>query len=225
MSAPVNRTLHRVVWSVLILVIAGLVAGFVRQQWRGVERRGFTRLEQFRKVPDFTLTERTGQPFDSSALKGKIWLADFFFTACPGPCLVMNGRVQEVQGALRKTGQDVQMVSFSINPEGDTPEVLRRYAERFHAETGKWFFLTGDRAKIYDVAKNGFMLAVQEDQKDEAADGAAATPHPPQFTHSTMIALVDRQGVVRGYYNSTNPEVVQKLLLDIGNLLREQPRA
>lgn len=214
-AAPVNRTLHWVLWSVLVLVIGGLVIGFVRQQWRGAERRSFTRLGHFQTVPAFVLTERTGQPFSSEALRGKIWLADFFFTACPGPCLVMNRRLTEVQEALHKMNNDVRMVSFTIDPEDDTPEVLQRYATRFQAEKGKWFFLTGERQRIYDVAKGGFLLAVQPEPSEPGAS--------PSFVHSTNIALVDRKGEVRGYYDSTSPEVVQQLLLDIGNLLREQP--
>lgn len=215
-SAPVNRTLHWVLWSVLVLVIAGLVVAFVRQQWRGAERRGVSRLEHFQSVPPFTLTQQSGQPFDSRALAGKIWLADFFFTSCPGPCLVMNRRLTEVQEALHKMDGDVRLVSFSIDPEDDTPEVLRRYAKRFQAQEGKWFFLTGERQRIYDVAKQGFKLAVQPD-----APGTETAP--PLFTHSTNIALVDRRGQVRGYYDSTSPEVIQEILLDIGNLLREGP--
>lgn len=215
-GAPVNRTLHWVLWSILVLVIGGLVAGFVRQQWRGAERRSFTRLDHFKTVPAFTLTERTGKPFDSASLKGKIWLANFFFAACPGPCPLMNRRMTEIQEDLHKMKGDVRLVSFTIDPEDDTPEVLQRYAKRFQAEEGKWFFLTGERQRIYDVAKGGFMLVVEP---EPSAPGA-----PPAFVHSTKIALVDRKGEVRGYYDSTHPEVVQQVLLDIGNLLREQPR-
>jgi protein SCO1/2 len=220
----VNRTLHWVLWSALALVIAGLLIGFVRQQWRGAGRRDAGHLPRYRQVPAFVLTAQAGKPFDSSSLKGKIWLADFFFTACPGPCLTMNSRLQEVQESLRKADKEVRMVSFTINPEDDTPEVLRRYAERFHAATGQWFFLTGERAKIYNVARNGFMLAVQEDSAEAHAAANAKPPEPPQFTHSTKIALVDREGAVRGYYDSASPEIVQQILLDIGSLLRESAR-
>ncbi|MBE7158994.1 MAG: SCO family protein [Rhodospirillales bacterium] len=221
-AAPVNRTLQWVVWSALGLIILALGVGVVRQQWRAAERHGGgSELGHYNRVPEFALTERSGQPFDSASLKGKVWLASFFFTACPGPCLRMNSRLQEVQQALNKDRQgDVQIVSFSIAPEMDTPEVLRKYAERFHASPDHWSFLTGDRDKIYDLAHQVFTFAVKKvDDPDD----------PNAYVHSTRVALVDRDGVVRGSFDTTNPdgtpneEVVQQILTSVGELLREPP--
>ncbi len=223
-AAPVNRTLQWTVWSALGLIVLGLLAGLVRQQWRAAERHGGgAALDHFNRVPDFSLTERSGQPFGSSELKGKVWLASFFFTACPGPCLRMNDRLQEIQHALDhdKHG-DVRIVSFSIAPEMDTPEVLRKYAERFHASPSQWLFLTGDRTRIYDLAHEVFTLAVKK--VDDPAD-------PNAYVHSTRIALVDREGIVRGSFDATNPdgtpndEVIQQVLTGVGELLREAPDA
>lgn len=219
-AAPVSRTLQWVVWSVLGLIVLALLAGFVRQQWQAAERRGGTTLEHYNRVPDFTLTERSGKPFDSAAaLKGKVWLASFFFTACPGPCLQMNSRLQEIQQALNKDKRDeVSIVSFSINPEMDTPEVLRKYAERFHASEDHWFFLTGARDKIYALAHDIFQFTVKK--VDDPED-------PNAYIHNTRIALVDREGVIRGSYDVTMPdgtpnaEVVQQVLTGVGELLRE----
>ncbi len=217
-GAPLNRTLQWAVWSVLGLAIAGLFVFAVRQQWQKAERVADTALPRFKSVPPFTFTERTGLPFDSASLKGKVWLANFFFTACPGPCLEMNGKVQEIQQDLEKDkGDSVRIVSFSIAPEMDTPAVLTKYAARFHAEPGRWFFLTGDRDAIYHVAHDVFMLPVLK------TDPATKEADQGEYIHTTKIALVDREGVVRGYYDSTNAEVVQKVLLDVGNLLREKP--
>ena len=217
-GAPINRTLQWVVWSALGLAILGLFAFAVRQQWQQAERQPDKPLGRFNTVPPFTFTERTGQPFDSTTLRGKVWLANFFFTACPGPCLAMNSRMQEIQQDLEKDkAHQVEMVSFSIAPEMDTPPVLTKYAARFHAETGRWFFLTGDRDAIYHVAHDVFMLPVlkTDPAKREADQG--------EYIHTTKIALVDRQGVVRGYFDSTDPEVVQRVLTDVGVLLREKP--
>ena len=224
-AAPVNRTLQWVVWSALGLIVLALAVGLVRQQWRAAERHAGTAsaLDHFNRVPEFTLTERSGQPFDSASLKGKVWLASFFFTACPGPCPRMNARLQEVQQALNKDKHgDVRIVSLSIAPEMDTPEVLRKYAERFHASPDHWLFLTGDRNRIYDLAHQVFTFAVQK--VDDPAD-------PNAYVHSTRIALVDRDGVVRGSFDTTNPdgtpneEVVQQVLTGVGELLRESPGA
>ena len=223
-AAPVNRTLQWIVWSALGLIVLALGAGLVRQQWRSAERQGgASELDHFNKVPAFTLTERSGQSFDSASLKGKVWLASFFFTACPGPCLRMNARLQEIQQALNKDKHgDVRIVSMSIAPEMDTPEVLRKYAERFHASPDHWLFLTGDREKIYDLAHKVFTFAVQK--VDDPVD-------PNAYVHSTRVALVDRDGVVRGSFDTTNPdgtpneEVVQRVLTGVGELLRETPGA
>ncbi len=219
-TVPVSRTLQWVVWSALGLVVAGILVSFVRQQWRGQERRSYTTLDRFNQVPPFTLTERTGQPFDSGSLAGKVWLADFFFTACPGPCLVMNGKMELLQQALARDHADVRLVSFSVAPEMDTPEVLRKYAARFHAPADRWFFLTGDQPKIYDLARHAFMLPTVDNQHNPERKSDEG-----DFIHSEKIALVDRHGVVRAYFDSTNPEVVQQVLTAVGNLLREEPDA
>jgi cytochrome oxidase Cu insertion factor (SCO1/SenC/PrrC family) len=110
----------------------------------------------------------------------------------------------------------VRLVSFSIAPEMDTPAVLRKYAQRFQAPADKWSFLTGDHARIYDIAQHGFLLPL--------VDNGAADPGQ-QFIHSTRISLVDRMGAVRGTFDSTQPEVTQQVLTAIGQLLREQPPA
>ena len=131
----------------------------------------------------------------------------------------MNGRMQEIQQDLEKDkAHRVEMVSFSIAPEMDTPPVLTKYAARFHAETGRWFFLTGDRDAIYHVAHDVFMLPVLK------TDPNAKEPDQGEYIHTTKIAVVDPQGVVRGYYDSTDPEIVQRVLTDVGNLLRESQR-
>jgi protein SCO1/2 len=217
--APINRTLQWTLLAALVLTIAGITAAFAFQQWKKSERHDFRALDRFKTVPAFELTERSGRAFDAgSELKGKIWFADFFFTTCPGPCLLMNKRMQELQEAVtRKTGDDVRLVSFTVFPQHDTPEVLSRYAERFHAQPGRWFFLTGEKSKIYDLANKTFLLSAV----DAASD--AEKTQSGDFVHSTKIALVDRQGVVRGYYDSASSEAVQHALTDLGNLLREQP--
>ena len=215
---PLNPTLQWVLWSVLILVIGGLTVNFVRQQWRGVVPHDPTPLERFNPVPEFSFTERSGQPFGTAQLQGKVWIANFFFTTCPGPCLRMNAKMMELQEALKGDRANIPLVSFSVYPEQDTPEVLRHYADRVKARPGQWFFLTGERSKIYDVAKKGFMLITME-----APGEAGRASEEGQFIHSTKLALVDRQGMVRHYYDSENTEVVQQVLSDLGTLLREQP--
>jgi protein SCO1/2 len=162
-------------------------------------------------VPEFQLTNQNGQPFGSGELKGKIWIADFIFTSCPGPCPLISSRMAETQRPLEKS--DVHLVSFTVDPETDTPEVLREYAERLHARPGRWDFLTGPVNAIYDLTRNGFKLAI--------SDGADEMGTP---VHSTRAVLIDRHAAIRGYYDITAPDGVTKLLADTSHLLREQPQ-
>ena len=162
-------------------------------------------------VPSFQFTNQNGQPFGSPQLAGKIWIADFVYTTCPGPCPMISSRMSELQKSLEKT--DVHLVSFSVDPDKDTPEVLRRYAERLQAEPGRWDFLTGPKSAIYKLSHDGFKLAV--------SDGSDAQGIP---VHSTRIVLVDRHGQIRGYYDTTEADAMTKLVADTNHLLREQPK-
>jgi len=162
-------------------------------------------------VPPFQLVNQNGQLFGSAQLNGKIWIADFIFTSCRGPCPLISTRMSELQKPLEKT--DVHLVSFSVDPETDTPEVLRGYAEKLHAEPKRWDFLTGPKPTIYKLSHDGFKLAI--------SDGSDAEGIP---VHSTRMVLVDRHGQIRGYYEGTEADAMTKLLADTNHLLREQPK-
>jgi protein SCO1/2 len=118
--------------------------------------------------------------------------------------------MSELQKPLEKT--DVHLVSFSVDPAKDTPQVLRGYAEKLQAQPGRWDFLTGPQSTIYNLSRNGFKLAV--------SDGSEEKGIP---VHSTRMILVDRHGAIRGYYDATEPDAVTKLVADTTHLLREQP--
>jgi len=124
---------------------------------------------------------------------------------------MVSSRMGELQRPLEKT--DVHLVSFSVDPEKDRPDVLRGYAEKLKAQPARWDFLTGSKSTIYDLSKNGFKLAV--------SDGSEEAGVP---VHSTRIVLVDRHGAIRGYYDALAPDAVTKLLADTSHLLREQPK-
>jgi protein SCO1 len=159
-------------------------------------------------VPPFQLIDQTDASFGSEQLRGKVWIADFIYSSCPGPCPMISSRMSETQKPLRDT--DVKLVSFSVDPEHDTPAVLRVYASRLNAQPGRWHFLTGDKNMIYHLSRDGFKLA--------AAPNDGAGP-----IHSTRMVLVDRDGVIRGYYDATDADAVTRLLADTTHLLREQP--
>src|SRR5438552_4595463 len=161
-------------------------------------------------VPEFVLVNQYGQNFGSARLRGKIWIADFIYTTCPGPCPMISNRMSELQEPLKNT--DVHLVSFTVDPTKDTPPVLRSYAEKLGAEPGRWDFLTGPQSTIYKLSRNGFKLAV--------SDGSEEKGLP---VHSTRMILVDRHGAIRGYYDAAEADAVTKLVADASHLLREQP--
>jgi len=198
-------------WKATLLGIPLVVATVFFFVWRA-QLHHFANREVlgYGTVPNFQLQNQDGQPFGSAQLVGKIWIADFIFTSCPGPCPMISSRMSELQKPLEKT--DVHLVSFSVDPEKDTPEVLRGYAEKLQAQPNRWDFLTGPKSAIYDLSKNGFKLA--------ASDGKDETGIP---VHSTRMILVDRHGEIRGYYDATEADAVTKVLADSNHLLREQP--
>jgi len=152
-------------------------------------------------VAPFQLTEHTNQPFDSATLQNKVWVADFMFTTCPGPCPRMSSQMHQVQMELE--GQGIQLVSFTVDPKNDTPQVLAEYAKTFKASPGVWHFLTGEQADLNHLAKDVFKLGV--------VDGS--------LEHSTRFVLVDRTGQMRGYYLTSEPNAIQRLIEDARALL------
>ena len=167
-------------------------------------------LQKYWAVPDFALTERSGQSVKLADLAGKVWVADFFYTTCPGPCPMLSSRLSDVQKELGSE-PDIRLVSISTDPEKDTPEVLKLYAERFKA-TDRWLFLTGPKAGIYSLARDGFKLPIAE----PASPGA-------QIVHSTRLILIDRTGTVRGFYEATGETGLRDLIRDLRTVLAEKP--
>ena len=151
-------------------------------------------------IEDFSLTECHGQTVTKADLLGKPWLASFVFTRCAGPCPKVSQEMQILQKRLQ--GLDVRLVSFSVDPQTDTPEVLRTYAEYYHADPQRWWFLTGDKEGIHRLIRRSFRMIVDEDTKQ--------TPGF-EVIHSTEIMHVDAAGVVRGRYNAQNDVAMAKL--------------
>ena len=213
-SMPRNRAPSRsaLVWRLVLLGSPLVVATVFFFVWRAQVNHFANRaVESYGTVPLFQLINQNGQPFGSAQLNGKIWIADFVFTTCPGPCPMISTRMSELQKPLEKT--DVHLVSFTVDPAKDTPKVLRGYAEKLHAEPGRWDFLTGAPSTIYNLSEKGFKLAVSDGREE------AGTP-----VHSTRMILIDRHGEIRGYYKATEADAVTKLLADTSHLLREQPK-
>src|SRR6266480_5073545 len=211
-TAPVVPSRSAIVWKVTLILIPLITLGlllWLRQL--EVEALRQRTVSSYGSVPSFQLTNQDGQSFGSPQLAGKFWIADFIYTMCPGPCPMISTRMSELQKPLEKT--DVHLVSFSVDPAKDTPDVLRGYGEKLHADPERWDFLTGPKSAIYKLSHDGFKLAVS-DGSDEAGIPV----------HSTRMVLVDRHGQIRGYYEAMEADAVTKLLADTNHLLREQPK-
>lgn len=210
---PRNRL--RWIWLLLALILAGITAagaGLLIVRWRAAHQP----LPVLGAVSDFALTERSGRTVTRADLAGYVWVADFVFTRCPGPCPLMTAQLVQLQRSLAAPSL-VRLVSFTVDPEYDTPPVLSAYADRFGAARERWWFLTGPKQTIYTLATQGFHLGVQENPPENRLPGEG-----PIF-HSTRYVLVDAQGRIRGYYNSEDSDhVLSRLLRDVAILLREK---
>jgi cytochrome oxidase Cu insertion factor (SCO1/SenC/PrrC family) len=166
------------------------------------------------RVDDFQLMERSGQSVSRDDLEGKVWVAAFFFTRCAGPCTQISGAMAQLQQHVASQS-DVRLVSFTVDPEHDTAEVLAAYAKKFSADPERWLFLTGDREKMYALIQNSFKLGVAK------AEGTARTPGN-EVLHSTRLVVVDRHGNIRGYFDGTDEKSLSELRKKVGALLREK---
>jgi protein SCO1/2 len=208
---PNERMLRGLLWGVLALVIVGIVGANVRSllyQKAGATSKSVSSLPALtvhQQLPDFSLTDQRGASLALADLRGKIWVADFIFTSCVTICPPMTDEMSKLQEEF--STEDVYFVSFSVDPERDTPEVLSRYAGRYGADHKSWSFLTGEKEAIYQLAHRGFNLA--------------AGHQGSEILHSTRFVLIDKQGQVRGYYDSRSKANLQQLRRDIGALLRE----
>ena len=161
-------------------------------------------LPEYGAVPDFELTDQAGRSFTGRAMAGKVWVADFMFTSCMGPCPRMSSRLHQVQESTAKL-PGVELVSFTIDPRTDTPAVLKEYAKA-HGASDRWFFLTGAQPTLHNLCRNVFKLG--------DVDGS--------LTHSTKFILIDRNRQIRGYYDSYDPDSLSQLESDVRAVARER---
>jgi len=164
-----------------------------------------------RPVPEFKLINQAGETITLEDLKGKIWVASFIFTRCHSSCPTVSATMARLREELPK---DVQLVSFSVDPRHDTPEVLAAYGQHFLADPKKWYFLTGDRDQIYRVSKEGFLLAVEENTGPNVDPGDLVV-------HSNRVVLVDPQGIARTTYNCMDPSSVDLIKREVEKMEKE----
>jgi len=160
-------------------------------------------------IPDFSLLNNTGDSIYREDLNGQFLIVDFFFTRCPTICPEMSNSMYDVQEIFDEI-DEVKLLSVSIDSEYDRPDVLSKYARKYDAKPDKWFFLTGDKKKIHNLASVGFKLSVVQE-----ADGLEG------ITHSDRLVLVDKAGIIRGYYHGTDDDEVDKLIVELRMLIKE----
>jgi len=181
----------------LIYIVVGIVIGLL---WLKKEEP----LPVLGSIPDFVMTNSNNESFGSSDLKDNIWVADFIFTTCAGPCPVMSSEMAVVHQEFIED-EKIKTVSYTVNPDIDTPEVLADYAERYNANTEQWHFLTAPYEDIQSIIVNGFKMGDMEEI----------------VFHSTRFALVDKEMNIRGYYIGTEIEDIEELKKDIRRLKKE----
>lgn len=197
-------------WGLLLAVIGVIALATLENRLRRAQP---ATLPIFSSVPDFALTNRDGRAVTRSTLAGAPWLADLVFTRCTLICPAMSLRMRRLDQDLP---EGVALVSFSVDPDHDTPEVLAAYAAKLEA-TDRWLFLTGDRTAIHRLARDGFKLAVDLAPADQAADPGQA------IIHSDRFVLVDAQGRIRGYFNPFDPGELEKIEHAVESLRAETP--
>lgn len=175
-------------------------------------------LVEIGKVPPFSFTDQNGKTITNADYHGRVYVAEFFFTTCPSICPIMNRNMVKVQNEFYGN-PNLGIASFSIDPQYDTPEVLKEYAENYKVTNPNWHLLTGDKEAIYKLANSGFNLYVGENPEIEGG-----------FEHSGFFALIDQQGNIRSrldenenpiiYYDGLEAEGIQMLIEDIELLLK-----
>lgn len=165
------------------------------------------------KVANFTFTNQLGKTASVDSLKGKILIVDYFFSRCPNPCPTLTRNMKKMQDAFLKTDSLVHFISLTVDPGRDSVEVLKRYADKYKVRHNNWWFLTGEKKAIYDLAYNEFKAATIDGGEVDTA-----------FLHTNKFYLLDKDRVIRGWYDGTDTVAMAKLARDIGLLFLEKDK-
>jgi protein SCO1/2 len=209
LARPVPLLRQPALWTTLFgFAICGVLAWQVTHRSRP--------LPVYSSLPAMQLTDQAGRPFTLERLRGQVSIVNFIFTTCPSVCPLLTGKMAGLQSRILRDHDDLQLVSFSVDTEVDTPAVLTDYATTHHADTKSWTFVTGKPDELVAAVSDGFKVAVQREQKtlpSGAPDGFA-------LVHGENFILVDRQARIRGYYHKDD-EDLGRLLADARRLARE----
>lgn len=181
-------------------------------------KRGSSRLPVLGEMPDFEFESAAGGTVSRDSLLGRVWIANFVFTSCGGTCPVMSQNMSALSSELGRdpaAREAVRYVSFTVDPERDTPQALSSYAERFEADADRWFFARSTYEATQSFAREAFRLMVDKN----AEDGVEP------IVHSQSFVLIDAEGRIRGYYDGTNGAATKGLVADAKALVHERGEA
>ena len=167
-------------------------------------------LPVYSTLPPFSLTDQTGKPFGSEQLAGQVWVANFIFTRCPTVCPAFTAQMAKIQAGAKERRLAIHLVSFSIDPGFDTPEVMTAYAKAHDADPAMWSFITGPPDALQSAIVKGLKIAAKPVGPNEDLGSVF---------HGTHFVLVDGQGRIRGYYDSSKPDVVETVLRDAAYIM------
>jgi protein SCO1/2 len=162
-------------------------------------------------IPYFYFLNDDSVIVKSTEMEGKVWVVDFFFTTCPTICPTMTKNMQKLNAATKDLHDELQFISISINPQHDTPSILKRYREHYKATASNWQFFTGKEAETHQLGIENFQIFAGRDEESEGG-----------YAHSGAFTLVDKEGYVRGVYLGTDEKQVIQLEKDIRKLLKEE---
>jgi protein SCO1/2 len=165
------------------------------------------------EVPAFGLVDQHARPFGSAELRGRVWIANFIFTRCPTVCPVFTEKMARLQDRVKHATPALHLVSFSVDPDHDTPAVLFEYARKHRASPRMWSFLTGAPEDVRKTVQSGLKIAME--RRGEPGD-------VPDILHGTHFVLIDQRLRIRGYYDSDDPSAIDAMLRDAGALLNRR---
>ncbi|MFL5752141.1 MAG: SCO family protein [Bacteroidia bacterium] len=210
---------NKLIYVFLVLIpIAFIAAYFFRHRenkplrmlpYYGPKNYSASRDTVYHTVPDFQFTDQKGEKISQENVKGKIYVADYFFTSCQSICPVMSDQLERFASEFRNN-PSVLILSHTVNPEEDSVPTLKEYADRHHASPDQWHFLTGDKKKLYELARKGYLL--------DAEEGSGGSD---DFIHTQNFALIDKERHIRGFYDGTDSTDVNRLITDTKILLDE----
>ena len=212
--------MKKYLWIIIAIKLATLSAGVSSEELPYYQDEAFTPywlskgevdLTSFHKIPAFSFTDQSGNTITQSVLDGKVYVAGFFFSTCPGICPTIRSKLIKVQDTFAND-ENVKIVQHSIRPTTDTTEILQAYANKNGINNQQWYLLTGDKAEIYSLAKTFYFAS--EDlgnvQKNKA------------FLHTESLLLIDENNHIRGIYNGLNAASVDYLIQDIKTLRHQK---